>query len=142
MGTPEDDGWINAEDYDGYIPFESEEENEKRLAALHEKQDAANIVGDCPACGAHVIEREKGFFCDNMECHFALWKNNRFFQAIGKEMTREVADDLLNCGTVKLENCVSKRTGNKFSCYVDLTLDEEERPHFEIRFPQKKRRRE
>ena len=22
MGTPEDDGWINAEDYDGYIPFE------------------------------------------------------------------------------------------------------------------------
>ena len=30
MGTPEDDGWINAEDYDGYIPFESEEENEKR----------------------------------------------------------------------------------------------------------------
>ena len=142
MGTPEDDGWINAEDYDGYIPFESEEENEKRLAALHEKQAVANIVGDCPACGTHVIEREKGFFCDNMECHFALWKNNRFFQAIGKEMTREVADDLLNCGTVKLENCVSKRTGNKFSCYVDLTLDEEERPHFEIRFPQKKRRRE
>jgi len=142
MGTPEDDRWINAEDYDGYIPFESKEENEKRLAALHEKQAAANIVGDCPACGTHVIEREKGFFCDNMECHFALWKNNRFFQAIGKEMTREVADDLLNCGTVKLENCVSKRTGNKFSCYVDLTLDEEERPHFEIRFPQKKRRRE
>ena len=65
MGTPEDDGWINAEDYDGYIPFESEEENEKRLAALHEKQAAANIVGDCPACGTHVIEREKGFFCDN-----------------------------------------------------------------------------
>ena len=73
-----------------------------------------------------------------MECHFALWKNNRFFQAIGKEMTREVADDLLNCGTVKLENCVSKRTGNKFNCYVDLTFDEEKRPHFEIRFPKRK----
>ena len=166
MGTPEDDGWINAEDYDGYIPFESDEENEKRLAALRQKKDAEgsgdelpfgnfedgsgtkqvynsdDIVGDCPACGTHVIEREKGFFCDNMECHFALWKNNRFFEAIGKEMTRQVADDLLNCGTVKLENCVSKRTGNKFNCFVDLSVDEEQRPHFEIRFPERKRRRE
>ena len=77
-----------------------------------------------------------------MECHFALWKNNRFFEAIGKEMTRQVADDLLNCGTVKLENCVSKRTGNKFNCFVDLSVDEEQRPHFEIRFPERKRRRE
>ncbi len=167
MGTQEDDGWVNAEDYDGYIPFESKEENEKRLAALHERQAAAadandelpfgnfddgsgsrqtysndDIVGDCPVCGTHVIEREKGFFCDNMECHFALWKNNRFFEAIGKEMTRQVADDLLNCGTVKLENCVSKRTGNKFNCFVDLSVDEEQRPHFEIRFPERKRRRE
>lgn len=167
MGTQEDDGWVNAEDYDGYIPFESKEENEKRLAALHERQAAAadandelpfgnfddgsgsrqtysndDIVGDCPVCGTHVIDREKGFFCDNMECHFALWKNNRFFEAIGKEMTRQVADDLLNCGTVKLENCVSKRTGNKFNCFVDLSVDEEQRPHFEIRFPERKRRRE
>ena len=167
MGTQEDDGWVNAEDYDGYIPFESKEENEKRLAALHERQAAAadandelpfgnfddgsgsrqtysndDIVGDCPVCGTHVIDREKGFFCDNMECHFALWKNNRFFEAIGKEMTRQVADDLLNCGTVKLENCVSKRTGNKFNCFVDLSVDEEQRPHFEIRFPERERRRE
>ena len=32
MGTQEDDGWVNAEDYDGYIPFESKEENEKCCA--------------------------------------------------------------------------------------------------------------
>jgi DNA topoisomerase-3 len=140
MGTVEDDGWINAEDYDGYIPFQSDEENEKRLAALHERQADADVVGDCPVCGTHVVERDKGFFCDNMECHFALWKNNRFFEAIGKELTREVADDLVNCGTVKLDGCVSKRTGNKFNCYVDLTVDEEQRPHYEIRFPERKRR--
>ena len=46
MGTQEDDGWVNAEDYDGYIPFESKEENEKRLAALHERQAAAADAND------------------------------------------------------------------------------------------------
>ena len=128
-----DEGWESAEKYKDEIPdgwYDGE-------PAKDPVDNTA--VGDCPICGTHVVEKEKAFFCDNRECHFALWKDNRFFQAIGKEMTRDVAEELLNCGTVKLDGCVSKRTGNKFNCFVDLSVDEEQRPHFEIRFPERKR---
>ncbi len=136
MGTTDDDGWTVAKDDE--LPFGNFDDGSGTTQAYSEDE----IVGVCPVCGNHVVDREKGFFCNNMECSFALWKNNRFFESIGKEMTREVADDLLNCGTVKLDNCVSKRTGNKFNCYIDLSIDEEQRPHFEIRFPKKKSRGE
>ncbi len=26
------------------------------------------IIGVCPNCGANVVEREKGWFCENREC--------------------------------------------------------------------------
>ena len=31
-------------------------------------------VGKCPACGNDVVEKQKGFFCSNRQCRFALWK--------------------------------------------------------------------
>lgn len=36
------------------------------------------IIGTCPRCGASVYEGQKGFFCENRDCAFALWKDNRF----------------------------------------------------------------
>ena len=32
------------------------------------------IIGVCPNCGTNVVEREKGWFCENRECRFVLWK--------------------------------------------------------------------
>ena len=32
------------------------------------------VIGACPNCGTNVVEREKGWFCENRECRFALWK--------------------------------------------------------------------
>ena len=142
MGTVEDDGWINAEDYDGYIPFLSDEENEENARKRAEKAASANVVGVCPCCGTNVVEKDRAYFCDNMDCSFALWKDNKFFQAIGKEMTRDVAEDLLNCGTVKLMGCKSRKTGKSFNCYVHRTYDDEGRVQYEIRFPKKKYRGE
>ena len=34
------------------------------------------VIGNCPGCGAEVIERQKGWFCTNRECRFVLWKDN------------------------------------------------------------------
>lgn len=133
-----DDGWKDASDFADELPFGNFDDGSGTTQAYA----TDDVIGNCPVCGTSVVEREKGFFCNNMDCNFALWKNNRFFQAIGKEMTREVADDLVNCGTVKLLDCKSQRTGNTFSCYVDLTTDEEGKAHFEIRFPKGGRRRE
>ena len=132
--TTDKDGWMDAADFGNELPFGNFDDG----SGTKQSYGDDDIVGQCPVCGSHVVEREKGFLCNNMDCSFALWKNNRFFQAIGKEMTREVADDLVNGGTVKLTDCKSQRTGNTFSCYVDLTTDEEGKAHFKIRFPKRK----
>ena len=44
-------------------------------------------IGVCPCCGRHVVERQKGYSCENRQCNFVLWKQNRFFEALGKKMT-------------------------------------------------------
>ena len=44
------------------------------------------IIGVCPNCGANVVEREKGWFCENRECRFVLWKDNAFFKRLGKRL--------------------------------------------------------
>lgn len=37
-----------------------------------------SVAGVCPQCGSPVVETDKGFFCDRRDCHFAIWKSNRF----------------------------------------------------------------
>ena len=44
------------------------------------------VIGICPNCGKSVVEREKGYFCENRECRFVLWKDNAFFKRLGKRM--------------------------------------------------------
>ena len=33
------------------------------------------VVGKCPRCGGEVAEMQKGFFCQDKSCKFAIWKN-------------------------------------------------------------------
>ena len=37
------------------------------------------VVGKCPRCGGDVAELQKGFFCQNEGCKFAIWKNNKWW---------------------------------------------------------------
>ena len=80
-------------------------------------------VGLCPRCGGAVTENGKGFFCENRDCGFALWKNSRFFAAKKKKLTREIAAALLNGGRVKLTGCASEKTGKTYDAVVTLEGD-------------------
>ena len=42
-----------------------------------------------------LYEGKKGFFCDNRDCAFALWKDNKFFTSKKKTITKSVAVALL-----------------------------------------------
>ena len=67
------------------------------------------IIGICPNCGANVVEREKGWFCENRECRFVLWKDNAFLKRLGKRLDAHVADKLLRDGRVRLKDCKSAK---------------------------------
>lgn len=59
--------------------------------------DDREAIGVCPVCGNKIVEHSKGFGCVNYRngCKFAIWKDDRFFKDIGKEVSKPMAEKLL-----------------------------------------------
>ena len=91
------------------------------------------ILGVCPNCGANVVEREKGWFCENRECRFVLWKDNAFFKRLGKQLDAHVADKLLRDGRVRLKDCKSAK-GKTYNATVLLSCEADGRSKFSLEF--------
>ena len=79
------------------------------------KNDDREVIGVCPRCGSAVKESQKGFFCDNRSCSFALWKENRFFSGKKKILTKYIAAALLKEGRVFVKDLGGK--------YVNFKLE-------------------
>ena len=111
------------------------------LVKTYEKVKGAEVLlpkdgvslGKCPMCGKPVVERPKSYSCSDRECKFALWKNDRFFSAIGKNMNATIAKQLLASGKVKLKGCTSK-AGNKYDATVRMNMDENGKYQFSMDF--------
>ena len=91
-------------------------------------------LGKCPHCGSDVIEKSKGFFCENKDCKFALWKDNRFFDSLSKKLTKQVAEQLLSRGRAKLKKCRSVKTGKTYDTTVVLSVSDNGTPQFTLDF--------
>ncbi|MCF0186591.1 MAG: DNA topoisomerase III, partial [Bacteroidaceae bacterium] len=91
-------------------------------------------IGVCPCCGASVIEKSKGFFCESNDCKFALWKDNRFFDSLSKKLTKQIAADLLSKGKTKLKKCRSVKTGKTYNCTVTMDVNDAGAPQFGLEF--------
>ena len=91
------------------------------------------IIGVCPNCGKPVVEREKGWFCENRECRFVLWKDNAFLKRLGKRMDAHVADKLLRDGRVRLKDCKSAK-GKTYNATVLLSCEVDGRSKFSLEF--------
>ena len=91
------------------------------------------VIGVCPNCGANVVEREKGWFCENRECRFVLWKDNAFFKRLGKRLDAHVADKLLRDGRVRLKDCKSAK-GKTYNATVLLGTEPDGRSKFSLEF--------
>ena len=91
------------------------------------------VIGVCPNCGANVVEREKGWFCENRECRFVLWKDNAFFKRLGKRLDSHVADKLLRDGRVRLKDCKSAK-GKTYNATVLLSCEADGRSKFSLEF--------
>ena len=91
------------------------------------------IVGVCPNCGANVVEREKGWFCENRECRFALWKDNAYFKRLGKHLDGRMVDKLLRDGRVRLKDCRSAK-GKTYNATVLLSAEADGHSKFSLEF--------
>ena len=116
---------------------------EERFADLFpsSKGTVHEAVGVCPRCGAPVYEGKNRFFCDNRECSFALWKDNRFFSSKKKSITKSVAAALLKEGRISMSGLYSEKTGKTYDAEVILDDTGGKYVNFKLEFPVKKGRR-
>ncbi|UUM12092.1 DNA topoisomerase 3 [Clostridiaceae bacterium HFYG-1003] len=92
-------------------------------------------IGKCPRCGNDVIENKKGFCCLNKTCGFALWKENKFFTAKKKKLTKTIAIELLKNGKAKLSGCYSEKTGKTYDAIVLIDDTDSKYVNFKMEFP-------
>ena len=128
-----------------YVPEQFMEEIESMMKTLVNQYvnvpnapakaaSGAPVVGTCPHCGSDVAEREKGWFCTSRECRFVIWKDNAFFNRLGKRPTRQVVDKLLRDGRARLKDCKSQRTGKTYNASVLMTTEADGRAKFSLEF--------
>lgn len=115
---------------------------EKRFTGLFPdaKNNGRKAVGTCPRRGASVYEGKKGFFCDNQDCSFVLWKDNKFFSGKKKSITKSVAAALLKEGRVSISGLYSEKTGKTYDAVVLLDDTGGKYVNFKLEFPAKKGR--
>ena len=82
---------------EAFVPHLNKDYSHLRVSGEVEIDDDRQAVGICPVCGNKIVENSKGFGCVNYRngCKFALWKEDRFFQSIEKEVTLPMAEKLL-----------------------------------------------
>ncbi len=94
-------------------------------------------VGACPVCGNPVYEGKKNFYCNNRECSFSLWKENRYLSSMKKQVDKKMAMDLLAKGRTHVKDLYSQKTGKTFA--ADLLMKAEDgRANFSLEFPKNK----
>ena len=78
------------------------------------------MVGSCPVCGYDVVERQKGYFCKNEDCRFALWKEMRFYDNKVSVTPTKAAKLLENRA---LFSNLKNKDGDPYSAYLRIELN-------------------
>ena len=81
------------------------------------------VIGRCPRCGSDVTESKKGYFCERNDCHFGLWRDNRFLAAKKINLTKKMAETLLKDGKTYASGIFSEKTGKTYDAYIVLEDD-------------------
>ena len=109
-----------------------------KYLSLFENGNDRKIVGVCPRCGSAVKDHKKGFSCENKDCSFTIWKDNRFFSSKKKTVTKKIAAALLKEGRVYVKDLYSEKKDTTYGAYIVLEDTDGKYVNFKLEFPQKK----
>lgn len=78
-------------------------------------------LGKCPECGKNVVVNSKAFTCEDRNCNFVIFKNDKFLAKYNKKPTEAMIKSLLNSGAVLVKGMQSPNEGKgKFYCTLKL----------------------
>lgn len=77
-----------------------------------------NPLGQCPRCQDNIFEGDKRYFCQNKDCQFSLWKDNRFFTSKKKKLTRALVASFLQNGWIEMDDLFSPKTQKTYAAKI------------------------
>ena len=83
-------------------------------------KEEKTVIGKCPRCGGNVYEGKKNYYCENKDCAFVMWKNDRFFEERKTAFTPKIAAALLKSGKATVKKLYSPKTGKTYDGTVLL----------------------
>ena len=106
--------------------------------SLEKFESSREVIGLCPICKSPVYENSKSYSCSAYKegCKFGLWKENKFFGALGKKLTKSNAIALLKPKKCLLKGCKSKK-GTTYDAYITMTI-KDGYANFALEFPKRK----
>ena len=81
------------------------------------------VVGRCPRCGCDVTESKMGYFCEGVDCRFAMWRDNKYLVNKRAVLTAPLVTELLEKGRAKLTGLYSERTGKIYDAILVMEDD-------------------
>ena len=106
---------------------------EKKLCT-YPRTDSRYLTSDM---AASLPELQKGFFCQNEGCKFAIWKNNKWWELKRKQPTKAVVTALLKDGRAHVTGLYSEKTGKTYDATVVLE-DDGKYANFKLAFDRQK----
>ena len=92
------------------------------------------VICSCPYCNNGQIKGMKfGYYCTNPECKKGISYDNKYLSSIGVRVSPALVRILMNEGIVKLDNLVSKKTGKRYSAYLEMDYNDKY-PKFNMKF--------
>ena len=92
------------------------------------------VICPCPYCNNGQIKGMKfGYYCTNPECKKGISYDNKYLSSIGVRVSPALVRILMNEGIVKLDNLVSKKTGKRYSAYLEMDYNDKY-PKFNMKF--------
>lgn len=101
------------------VKSNKEKAEDLSIKAKEEKE----IIGQCPLCKKNIYESDINFYCegfkDEPKCNFALWKNDKYFKAFEKKITKTFAKSILKNNKATLKGLKSSK-GNIFDAEFSI----------------------
>ena len=84
------------------------------------RESNLETIGICPRCGKNVVVTPKAFSCEDRNCGFVIWKNDKFFESARKPLTKEMVTTLLKSGKIGVKGLYSQKSKKNYDAIICL----------------------